>query len=69
MATLASAVADGDDGDEVREDAATELWALRTHLDGKPPIDDFDALFAAIGERVGAVYEIEKAAVERLSQL
>jgi hypothetical protein len=67
MATLASAIADGDEGDEAREDAATQLWAMRTDLDRKPPIGDLDALFAAIGERVAAAYEIEKAAVERLA--
>lgn len=66
-AAFAGAVADGDEGAEVRATTGEELWALRQELDAKPPVADVDSLYASIGERVGAAYETERAAVEHLA--
>jgi hypothetical protein len=68
-ATLAEGVTAGDAGAATRAEAAGELWELRVECDRKPPVDDTGSLLAALAERLGAVYEAERAAVDRLRQV
>jgi len=65
-AAVAEGVAAGDAGAATRAEAAGELWELRTACDRRPPVDDTGALFTALAARLGAVYEAERAALDRL---
>jgi len=62
-AEVAAGVAAGDDGAQARASASAQLWALRAEYDRKPPTEPD---FAALAERVGAVYETERDAVDAL---
>jgi hypothetical protein len=59
-------VAAGDAGAAARAQAAGELWELQAACDRTPPVDDTGALFATLADRLGAVYEAERAALDRL---
>jgi hypothetical protein len=65
-AELAAGIAAGDGGDKTRAEAAAELWALRGEYRNKPPVEPD---FTALADRVNAVYEAERAAVDALRRL
>ena len=62
-AEVAAGVADGDGGAAAGADAAAHLWELRTRYDRRPPVEPD---LAALAQRVGAVHEAERDAVETL---
>jgi hypothetical protein len=63
MAEVAAGVAAGDDGAEARSSASAQLWALRAEYDRKPPTEPD---FATLTERVSAVHDAERDAVDAL---
>jgi hypothetical protein len=66
IAEVAAGVAAGDEGARARASASEQLWALRAEYDRKPPVE---ADFAVLAERVGAVYDAERDAVDALRAL
>jgi hypothetical protein len=65
-ADVAAGVAAGDAGVASARIAAAELWGLRAEYDRKPPAEPD---FAALAQRVGAVHEAERDAVDALRAL
>jgi Domain of unknown function (DUF4872) len=59
-----SVMARGDAGAEEAAAAAERMWALRSELDASPPVEPD---FGALSEAVGAIYEAEVEAAERLT--
>ena len=66
----AQVVERGDEGAGDAAGAAAELWELRAALDAASPLADGEAadLFAAIGERLAAIFEAETEAAARLAR-
>ncbi len=65
-----SVMADGTAGGPVAAPAAEELWAARAAAnDSLAEAGDPAPLFAALSARVSAIYEAERAAIDRLSAL
>ncbi|HEU5484271.1 MAG TPA: BtrH N-terminal domain-containing protein [Microlunatus sp.] len=67
-ADVTGAVAEGDAGRTDRAAAAEELWTLRNRYAAEPPLgaEDIAAVLAAMSRILGEIYEVEKAAVQRL---
>jgi hypothetical protein len=68
-ASVAAAIAEGDEGAADRTAAAEELWALRARYASSPPWDaDRDGeFFAAMSAQLETIFETETAAVRRLA--
>ncbi|MEV4073833.1 hypothetical protein [Nonomuraea fuscirosea] len=63
-------MADGTAGGPAAAPAAEELWAARAAAnDSLAEAGDPGPLFAALSARVSAIYEAERAAIDRLSAL
>ncbi|GAA3388593.1 BtrH N-terminal domain-containing protein [Cryptosporangium minutisporangium] len=66
VAAVAEGVALGDDGADVRAEAAAELWASRAELDRRPPVAPD---LGVLAERLRAVHAAETEAVKMLAAL
>lgn len=69
-ATVTTSVGDGDAGAADREEAATELWELRTEYATRPPFDEdrIQAIFGGMSTRLADLHEAETAAIAALAR-
>jgi hypothetical protein len=67
-AEVAEGVAAGDAGASARAEATQWLWRLRREYDLKPPDVDRAEMFSELSERLAAVHDLERTAVERLEK-
>jgi hypothetical protein len=67
-AEVAEGVAAGDAGASARAEATQKLWRLSREYDQKPPDVDRAQMFAELSERLAAVHDLERTAVERLEK-
>lgn len=70
-AAVTAALAEGDGGRRDRAAAARDLWALRDRYSADPPLsaDEISVVLADMSGVLQEIYEVEKAAVQRLSSV